>query len=50
MPEETNLTSRKLVRDLMTVGVPTWPARYQLADLVRLMLEKNWEAVVVLGR
>ncbi len=48
MPEETNLTSRKLVRDLMTVGVPTCPPTTPLVDLVRLMLEKNWEAVVVL--
>jgi predicted transcriptional regulator len=45
---ETNLTARKLVRDLMTVGVPTCPPTAPLVDLVRLMLEKNWEAVVVL--
>jgi predicted transcriptional regulator len=48
MPDETNLTERKLVRDLMTVGVPTCPPATPLVDLVRLMLEKNWEAVVVL--
>ena len=32
----------------MTVGVPTCPPTTPLVDLVRLMLEKNWEAVVVL--
>jgi predicted transcriptional regulator len=48
MADETNLTERKLVRDLMTVGVPTCPPDTPLVDLVRLMLEKNWEAVVVL--
>ncbi|RME87324.1 MAG: CBS domain-containing protein [Anaerolineae bacterium] len=37
-----------LVRDLMTVGVPTCPADTPLVDLVRTMLERNWEAVVVL--
>ena len=48
MTEEPTLTNRKLVRDLMTVGVPTCPPTTPLVDLVRLMLEKNWEAVVVL--
>ncbi|MBP7689318.1 MAG: CBS domain-containing protein [Thermoflexales bacterium] len=48
MTEETTLTERRLVRDLMTVGVPTCPPTTLLVDLVRLMLEKNWEAVVVL--
>jgi CBS domain-containing protein len=48
MPDEPNLTPRKLVRDLMTVGVPTCPPHTPLVDLTRLMLEKNWEAVVVL--
>jgi predicted transcriptional regulator len=48
MSEEPTLTNRKLVRDLMTVGVPTCPPNTPLVDLVRLMLEKNWEAVVVL--
>ncbi len=37
-----------LVRDLMTVGVPTCPTDTPLVELVRLMLERNWEAVVVL--
>jgi CBS domain-containing protein len=48
MSDEPNVTNRKLVRDLMTVGVPTCPPDTLLVDLVRLMLEKNWEAVVVL--
>jgi predicted transcriptional regulator len=48
MTSETNLTERKLVRDLMTVGVPTCPPHTPIVYLVRLMLEKNWEAVVVL--
>ena len=48
MLEETTLSERKLVRDLMTVGVPTCPPATPLVDLVRLMLEKNWEAVIVL--
>jgi CBS domain-containing protein len=48
MPDKPSLTERKLVRDLMTVGVPTCPPHTPLVDLTRLMLEKNWEAVVVL--
>ena len=48
MTDETQVTGRSLVRDLMTVGVPTCPPDTRLVDLVRLMLEKNWEAVVVL--
>jgi len=48
MANETNVTERKLVRDLMTVGVPTCPPHTPIVDLVRLMLEKNWEAVIVL--
>ena len=48
MIDEPNLTSRKLVRDLMTVGVPTCPPDTSIVDLTRLMLEKNWEAVIVL--
>jgi CBS domain-containing protein len=48
MTDATNLTERKLVRDLMTVGVPTCPPQTPLVDLVRLMLEKNWEAIAVL--
>ncbi len=48
MANEANLTERKLVRDLMTVGVPTCPPDTLVVDLTRLLLEKNWEAVVVL--
>ncbi len=48
MTNDPSLTERQLVRDLMTVGVPTCPPHTLVVDLVRLMLEKNWEAVVVL--
>jgi predicted transcriptional regulator len=37
-----------LVRDLMTVGVPTCPPDTTVGDLTRMLLEKDWEAVVVL--
>jgi CBS domain-containing protein len=37
-----------LVRDLMTVGVPTCPLDTPLADLARMMVEKGWEGIVVL--
>ena len=37
-----------LVRDLMTVGVPTCPVGASVLELTRLMWEKNWEAMVVL--
>lgn len=39
-----------LVRDLMTVGVPTCAPDTRIGDLARRMLEKGWEAVVVLDR
>jgi CBS-domain-containing membrane protein len=39
-----------LVRDLMTVGVPTCPPDAPVVDLTRMMLEKGYEAVVVLDR
>ena len=38
----------KLVRDLMTVGVPTCTAKTLVIDLARRLLEQGWEAVVVL--
>jgi len=44
----TDNPSPKLVRDLMSVGVATCPPDALLADIVRLMLEKNLEALVVL--
>jgi predicted transcriptional regulator len=37
-----------LVRDLMTVGVATCPPQALIIDLVRLMLDKDLEVVVVL--
>lgn len=37
-----------LVRDLMSVGVPTCPVDTPVVVLVKKMLEKDWEAVVVL--
>ena len=37
-----------LVRDLMTVGVPTCSPTIPVIDLVRKMLENDWEAVIVL--
>ena len=39
---------RFLVRDLMKVGVPTCPPDASVAEIARLLLEKNLEAVVVL--
>jgi CBS domain-containing protein len=44
---ETPKTPR-LVRDLMSVGVPTCGTTYPVLDLVRTMLEKELEGVVVL--
>ena len=37
------------MRDLMTVGVPTCAPDVLVLDLARRMLEKDWEAVVVLS-
>jgi CBS-domain-containing membrane protein len=42
MPEQM------LVRDLMSVGVPTCPVDTPVDLLAKKMLEKDWEAVVVL--
>ncbi|NJN43555.1 MAG: CBS domain-containing protein [Anaerolineae bacterium] len=42
------MTEKLLVRDLMAVGVPTCPADTPIIDLAKKMLEKDWEAVVVL--
>ncbi len=39
---------RTLVRDLMTVGVQTCPPETPAVDVVRLLLEKDLEAVIVL--
>lgn len=38
----------KLIRDLMTVGVPTCPPGTPLPELIRTMQDRQWEAVVVL--
>lgn len=43
------LTSRALVRDLMTVGVATCPPDALIADIARFVLEKQLEAMVVLN-
>ncbi|CAG0928279.1 hypothetical protein TFLX_00812 [Thermoflexales bacterium] len=48
MTDKTNLTPKNLVRDLMTVGVPTCPPHTPIVELTRLMLEQNWEAAIVL--
>jgi CBS domain-containing protein len=42
------MSELKLVRDLMTVGVPTCPVDAAVIDLAKMMIEKDWEAVVVL--
>ena len=41
-------TSPKFVRDLMTVGVPTCPPETLVANIARLLVDKNFEEVVVL--
>src|SRR5574341_638059 len=46
MSAET-LSSRKLVRELMTVGVPTCPPDAPIADVARYLLDKSVEAMVV---
>lgn len=38
----------KLIRDLMTVGVPTCPLETPLIELIQTMQVRHWEAVVVL--
>lgn len=49
MPEETH-SIPQLVRDLMTVGVPTCSPDTPIVDLARLILQKDLEAVVVLDQ
>ncbi len=44
-----SLSSRKLVRDLMTVGVPTCPTDAPIIEVARFILEKRVEAMVVLN-
>ncbi len=43
----TATSSRKLVRDLMTVGVPTCPPETPIAEVARYLLDKGVEAMVV---
>ena len=43
------MAERRLVRDLMTVGVATCGPDASLTDIARLLLDKNLEAVVVLN-
>jgi CBS domain-containing protein len=45
MPE----SSLKLVRDLMTVGVPTCKTTTPVVDVARFLIENNVEEMVVLG-
>jgi CBS domain-containing protein len=42
-------SSPKLVRDLMTVGVPTCKTTTPVVDIARFILENNVEEMVVLG-
>lgn len=42
------MTNSKLVRDLMTVGVPTCKWDSPIVDIARFLLEKNVEAMCVL--
>jgi CBS domain-containing protein len=42
------MTEQKLVRDLMTVGVPTCKWETPIKDIARFLLEKNVEAMCVL--
>lgn len=43
-----NLQDITLVRDLMTVGVPTCSPDTLIIELARVMVENDWEAVVVI--
>jgi CBS domain-containing protein len=44
------MTEQKLVRDLMTVGVPTCKWNSPIVDIARFLLEKNVEAMCVLDQ
>jgi predicted transcriptional regulator len=46
--EKARSSFPSLVRDLMSVGVPTYPSGTLLTDLVHDMVEKNLESVVIL--
>ena len=45
-----NKGSPLLVRDLMTVGVPTCAPDTKVIDLARIFIEKGYEAVIVLDK
>ena len=46
MPE----SSLKLVRDLMTIGVPTCKTTTSIVEIARFLIENNVEEMVVLGK
>ncbi|MDI6770695.1 MAG: CBS domain-containing protein [Anaerolineales bacterium] len=43
------MPARTLIRDLMTVGVPTCKTNTPIVDIARFMIENNVEEMVVLG-
>lgn len=43
------MTDAKLVRDLMTIGVPTCKTDTTIVDIARFLIENNAEEMVVLG-
>jgi CBS domain-containing protein len=43
------MTDTKLVRDLMTIGVPTCKTDTPIVDIARFLIENNAEEMVVLG-
>jgi CBS domain-containing protein len=43
------VSEQKLVRDLMTVGVPTCKTNIPAADIARFLIDNNAEELVVLG-
>lgn len=43
------MTDAKLVRDLMTIGVPTCKITTLIVDIARFLIENNVEEMVVLG-
>lgn len=43
------MTAMNLIRDLMTVGVPTCKANTPLVDVARFLIENHVEELVVLG-
>lgn len=43
------MADSKLVRDLMTIGVPTCKTTTLVADIARFLIDNNFEEMVVLG-